>query len=304
MKIFISTTTFAEYDKTPLALLKRYKISYDLNLKKRTLSEDEILEILSNNSYAGLIAGTEPLTEKVLQNAKALKVISRVGVGIDNIALEAAERLGIKVINTPDVLIEAVSELTIALILSCLRGITLADRNMHDGIWEKRMGFLLKDKTLGIIGFGRIGQRVARIARTFGARIIFSDLTKIKSGVFKQVAIDDLVKNSDIISLHCSSKNRLITAGAIRKMKKGAILVNTSRGAAVDGKALYQALNSGKISSAALDVHEKEPYSGKLTELKNIILTPHIGSYAKEARVNMEIEAVKNLLKKLKLLKK
>lgn len=300
-KVFISTTTFAEYSREPLTLLKSKGIDYRLNPYKRKLTEEEILRILQNDSYVGLIAGTEALTGRVLENAPALKIISRVGVGLDNVDLKTAKRLKIKVYNTPDVLTEAVAELTIGLIICALRKIVSMDRKMHKRIWDKEMGLLLKGKTLGIIGFGRIGRQVAQIASIFGTRIIFYDVSPVKFKPFKKVSLNNLLGESDIISLHSSAKDVVISGEAISRMKEGAILVNTARSSSIDEDVLYKALMSGKISAAALDVYTEEPYAGKLTNLDNVILTPHIGSYAKEARVAMEIEAAENLIKGLHL---
>lgn len=301
MKIFISTTTFARYSDEPLKLLKDAGIKYDLNPYNRKLKECEIEKILKKNSYNGLIAGTEPLTGDVLKNAGSLKVISRAGVGLDNLDLATAKTLSLKVYSTPYVLIDSVAELTIGLIICCLRRVTSMNGKIRSKIWKKETGLLFRDKILGIIGFGKIGKRVARLARTFGTQIIFYDLRSISSKLFKQVSLNKLLSDSDIISIHSSAKNTLIARKEISKMKKGLILVNTSRGSVIDEDSLCRGLRSGKVGFAALDVYEQEPYSGKLLKLDNIIFTPHIGSYAKEARIKMEIEAVKNLINGLKI---
>lgn len=304
MKIFISTTTFAKYSKEPLNILKRHGLDYSMNPCGRKLKEAEIGDILGKNSYAGLIAGTEPLTRKVLKTAGSLKAISRVGVGLDNVDLEAAKKQSIKVRNTPSVLIDSVAELTIGLILCCLRRIASGDRNIRKNVWKKEMGLLFKGKTLGIIGFGRIGKRVAQMAKVFGLKILFYDIKRLKLKTCEQVSLNRLLKESDIISIHSSAKDLLISEKEISKMKKGTVLINTSRGTAVDEQGLYKALKTGKISVAAMDVFNSEPYSGKLRELENVVLTPHVGSYAREARIMMEIEAVKNLIKDLKTIPK
>jgi len=300
MKIFISTSSFAKYDKGPLKALKKNRIKYTLNPYKRRLTRDEIFKILKKGQYNGLIAGTEPLSGDVLQEVSPLKVISRVGVGLDNVDLKRARALNIKVYNTPYVLIDSVSELTIGLILSGLRKITSMDKDMRKKRWNKEMGLLLCGKTLGLIGFGKIGRRVAGLAHLFGAKIHYYDIKTIKNTKYKQVSLKKLLKTSDIVSIHASSTKRFITKNAISNMKNGAILVNTSRGSVIDEEALYKALKSGKIAMACLDVFNSEPYSGKLAKLNNVVLTPHIGSYAREARVEMEKEAVGNLIKGFK----
>ncbi len=294
MKVFISTTTFAEYSQRPLDLLKERKIGFDLNSNNRKLSEEEIKGILSTGAYFGILAGTEPLTKKVLESAKNLRVVSRVGVGMDNVDLEAAKRLKIKVFNTPDVLTDSVAELTLGLMLVCLRKITLMDRNIRENVWKKEMGALLKNKTVGLIGFGRIGQRVGQLVHAFGADIIFCDIKNEKS-----VTLEELITSADIISIHAGSKDVLIGEKEIEIMKQGVILVNTSRGTAIIEKDLLNGLKSGKVSAAGLDVFESEPYSGQLKSLDNVVMTAHSGSYAKESRLAMEVEAVENLLKGL-----
>ena len=300
MKILISTTTFAEHNKEPLRLLGKHKLDYVLNPYKRRLSEDELIVLFSKSPYIGLIAGTEPLTRDVLRGAKYLKVISRVGSGVDNINLETAKDLNIKVYNTPDVLTDSVAELTIGLMLCCLRKIISMERNMRNRIWRKEMGSLLRGKVLGIVGLGKIGKRVAELAEAFGAKLIFYDIQTIKPKIFRQVSFPALLKSADIISIHCSSGEELITKKEISQMKGGVILINTSRGSIINEGDLHNGLRDGKIAYAALDVYKTEPYSGRLLSLHNVILTPHIGSYAREARIKMEIAAVRNLIKGLK----
>lgn len=298
MKVFISTTTFAKEDKAPLEILKNNSIAYTLNSSGQKLTENEIGEILSNGAYSGLIAGTEPLTEKILKNAsKTLKVISRVGMGMDNIDLDAAKAFKIKVYNTPDALTDSVAELAITLILCSLRRITLQDRYLRKGQWKKETGFLFKDKVLGIIGFGRIGKRVAELAGAFGAKVLFYDVKSIDDKRARQVSLDELVKSSDIISIHVGTKDKIFTKREFSRVKPGVVFINTSRGSAIDEDALYEALWSKRIFFGALDVYNNEPYIGKLAGLDNVILTPHIGSYAKEARIEMEKEAAENLIK-------
>lgn len=300
MKVFISASTFAEYNQDPLIRLRKNGIIFDFNPYKRKLSEAEIAGFLKKSSYIGLLAGTEPLTKKVLEGSKSLRVISRIGVGLDNLDLKAARQLKIKVFNTPDVLTDSVAELTMGLILSCLRKITLMDRKIRQQVWRKEMGSLLRNKTLGLLGFGRIGRRVAELAKVFGVKVIFHDEIPINSTIGKRVSLNALLKNSDIVSVHASTKECLIGAKEIRKMKKGIILINTSRGSAISESSLLEGLKSGKIAFAGLDVFRQEPYCGALLNLDNVVLTPHIGSYAKEARIKMELAAVDNLLKGLK----
>ncbi|MDH4027437.1 MAG: phosphoglycerate dehydrogenase [Nitrospirota bacterium] len=299
MKILISTSSFGVYDKTPLTLLKEKGFEVITNPYNRKLSENEISELLVD--VDGLIAGTEPLTEKVLTSANKLKVISRCGTGMDNVNSDAAARLGIKVLNTPDAPTLAVAELAVGSILSLLRKISWMDRDIRAGNWKKRMGNLLYGKKVGIIGFGRIGKKTAELLTAFGVEIAYCDLSPQSCSIHcSNKDGDEILKWADIITLHLSpSKDcrHIIGEKELGMMNKGSLLINLSRGGLVDEAALYHSLKEGHLAGAALDVYEKEPYSGNLKELENVILLPHIGSYAVESRINMEIESLQNLLK-------
>lgn len=305
-KVFISTGSFGRDDRKPLEVLSSAGLAISVNPFGRKLKEEEAAEYLKDADY--LIAGTEILSRKVLACSKKLRIISRCGVGVDNIDLQAAKELGIAVYSTADSPTVAVAELTIALILDLLRLITPMSCALKSGNWGKRMGHLLNGKNVGIIGFGRIGQKVAHLSIPFGVNIAYYDISEKKTdlpGLFK--TLPDILSWADIITLHCSPSLRndknLIGTKELNRMKKGAWLINVSRGGVVDEKALYHSLKNGDLAGAALDVYSEEPYSGPLRELDNIILTPHIGSYAKEARIKMEIEAVNNLLNGIKILK-
>ena len=297
-KVFISTSSFAKFDTSPLELLKDAGLDTQLNPYERKLTEDECLALYGN--IDGLIAGTEALTKKVLKSAVNLKVISRCGAGLDNVDLNAAKKQGIQVFNTPYGPTSAVAELTVALILSLLRHINRMDRDMRAGKWQNRMGHLLQGKKVGIIGFGKVGQKVAELLIGLGTQIAYCDpaVVEVKAD-YKQMTLEELLTWSDIITIHASGKNPLLGHDELVKMKRGSWLVNCARGSMVNEKTLCQALEEGRLSGAALDVFEKEPYEGPLSRLDNVILTPHIGSYAKEARVEMEIQAAKNLIEGL-----
>lgn len=298
-KIGVTLSSFSMYNSTCLELLNEKGFKVVKNILSRKLNKKETLELCKG--CVGIIAGTETYDSDILGKLSRIKVLSRCGVGMDNIDLEAAKRFGIKVFNTPDAPTLAVAELTVGLILALLRKIFLMDREIRDDLWKKRMGALLYGKRVGIIGFGRIGRKAAELLKAMGAEIFYTDPNvREKDGrIFPRVEFKELLKNSDIISLHLSySKEnyRLIGQEEFSMMKQGAFLINCSRGGIVDESALYTGLKEGKLAGAAIDVFEKEPYNGPLKELDNIILTPHIGSYAKEARTEMEIQAVRNLL--------
>ncbi len=296
-KVFISTSTFAEFDTAPVELLRRSGFEVDLNPLRRALTKDEILKLASGAH--GLIAGTELIDAEILKALKDLKVISRCGSGTDNVDLKAAKELNIKVFNTPDGPTLAVAELTVGLILDSLRHISDMDRQLRAGKWKKQMGSLLHKKNIGIIGFGRIGNRVAKLLAQFEPNLAFYDIVAQKGDRCCALKpLSELLSWADVVTLHCSAQDDKPVIGKeeLKQVKKGCILVNVSRGSAVDEDALYEALKSGRLGGAALDVFNIEPYSGRLRELDNVILTPHIGSYAKEARIEMEMQAVKNLL--------
>jgi D-3-phosphoglycerate dehydrogenase len=229
-------------------------------------------------------------------------VISRCGTGLDNVDLEAAKQLGIKVLNTPDAPTMAVAELTLGLMLGLLRHLPRADREIRAGNWQKRMGNLLQGKKVGIIGFGRIGQKVGELVQALGAQAVYCDPAVNKDG-YKKISLEELLSQSDIVTLHLSGGGKgapLLSDKELNRIKQGSWLVNCARGGVVDEAALTKALQEGRLAGAALDVFTQEPYTGPLAKLDNVILTPHIGSYAVESRVEMEVESVKNLIKGLK----
>lgn len=277
-----------------------------LNPFATRLTEDQAIDLLGTNTI-GLIAGLEPLTEKVLTSAKSLKVIARVGTGLDSVDLVAAKKLGITVLNTPDAPTQAVAELTLGHILGLLRNISVADRQIRNGVWKGLMGSLLQTKTVGIVGFGRIGKRVAGLLSAFGAKVIISD-ELATSTEYLNVGLNELCAKSDVITLHLPYNDlthHLINEKQLNLMKKGSYFVNISRGGLVDEDALLAALKSGQIAGAALDCFEHEPYDGELRNFDNVQITAHMGSYARETRDLMEREASQLLVdafKEIKLL--
>lgn len=300
-KILVSPSSFGKCGSEPIDLLKKKGFEVILNPYGRKLTSDEV-RILGKDCV-GIIAGVETLNSDVLKTLPKLKCISRCGTGIDNIDIKIANELGIIIKNTPWGPTQAVSELTIGLIFDLLRQISLRDRLIRKGQWYKKMGFLLKNKKVGIIGLGRIGTTTAGLLLKLGADVYGYDINADKNLAselkIKLLTFEQLLLNSDIICLHVSTKSEnkyLIGEKEFIKMKKDSFLINVSRGGVVDEKALYTALKKGEISGAAVDVFETEPYYGLLTQLDNVILTPHIGSYAMEARLEMELDSVKNLL--------
>ncbi len=260
---------------------------------------------------AMIVRSATKVRKEMIDAARNLKVIGRAGVGLDNIDVEYAKSKGIKVINTPGATSISVAELTIGLLLAVMRKIAYADREMRKGAWPKKKckGIEMYGKTLGIIGIGRIGREVAKRARAFGMKVIYYDVYRPDEATEKELGVeyrelDDLISEADVITLHVPllpETKHMINAERIAKMKDGAIIINAARGGIVDEEALYEALKSGKLYGAALDVYENEPLKeSKLFELDNIVLTPHIGAQAREGQTRAGIEVAQKIAEALK----
>ncbi len=296
-KILITTSSF-DLETPEIKALEAAGYEVILNPHKRRLTESEVAQLLTPD-ITGMIAGVEPLTRNVIEGASGLKVISRCGTGLDSVDMEAAAARGIEVCNTPDAPAKAVAELAVGLIFSLMRMIPLQDRAIRNGEWERPMGRLLSEQTLGLVGFGRIGKLVASHLKPLGCEIIFYDPYAKGDGLAQYLALDALLERADIVSLHMPATDEtrdMVNADFLGQMKPGSYLVNTARGELVDEEALVSALESGHLAGAALDVYKDEPYKGPLTSLSNVILSAHTGSYAKETRAQQEAEAARNLL--------
>jgi D-3-phosphoglycerate dehydrogenase len=299
--VIATTSSFARESPEVLELIKNNGLTVVQNPWGRKLSEGELSKLLEEYEPVGMLAGTEPITRSILEKAKGhLRVISRVGVGWENVDRVFAEQLGIQVYRTAGVLTQAVAELTIGLMLSALRAISSNDRLIRQGKWQKTMGGLLSEKVVGIIGFGNIGQRVGELVTAFGARVIYYDPQPTSVPWAQEVSLSDLLAQAEIITIHAGGSEQILGKAELKKIcKPGVVLINTARGGLVDESVLQDCLMEGKVNFACLDVFETEPYCGPLCSLENVILTPHIGSYAREARALMERAAVENLIKGL-----
>jgi D-3-phosphoglycerate dehydrogenase len=304
-KILTSPSSMGEVGKQPFELLGQNGFEIMNNPYGRKLTEDEVIALAAD--CIGIVAGVEPLTRKVMDALPHLKCISRVGVGMDNVDLEYARERGIAVVNTPDGPTRGVAELTLAMTMAMLRKIPQADAAMKNRRWKKQIGNLVFGKTIGVLGLGRIGKMVAEMFRGIGNTVIgcdpFADETWAAEKGVALKTLDELLRQADILTLHIpgnKDKSPVIAEKEIAAMKDGAFLVNISRGGVVDENALCNALTSGKLAGAAVDVFTKEPYDGPLCDLENIVLTPHLGSYAAEGKLQMEIDAVQNLIDVLK----
>ena len=302
-KVAVTTTTFCEYDSRPLDLLKSAGYDVIVNPYARKLKTEEVVSVAKD--AVGIIAGLEEYRSDVFNRLTNLKVISRVGVGLDNIDIQAASKAKVKIFNTPDAVTHSVAELTVGFMLNLMRNVLSLSIEMKNGLWGKRAGNLIGGKNVGIIGFGRIGKKVASLLRSFDCSLSYYD-PNVDGSAQHQVKrcknLNELLNTSDIISLHCpplQNQQPLLSTKEFQAMKRGSWLINTSRGSLIDEDALLAALKSGVLKGAALDVFNVEPYRGPLANLENVILTPHIGSYTVESRPHMEMEAVQNLIKGL-----
>jgi len=296
-KIIIGPSTFGASDPAPLSRLSTEGFEIINNPLGRKLTKKELDEFLPG--VTGLIAGLETLDREILKNYQ-LKVISRCGSGTDNIDLEAASELGIKVYSIPHAPVEAVAELTVGVMLSLLRFIPQMNKDLHCGIWSKKIGYQLKEKTVAIIGYGRIGRYVAKLLQSFGLKIIAVDPNvnpkQVKLEGIELMQLDKALLIADIVSIHVNENKEIISEKEFGLMKQGSFLLNSSRGSVINESALITVIESGRLAGAWLDTFGEEPYSGPLIKYDNIILTPHVGSYTRECRRKMEMEAVDNLL--------
>lgn len=272
----------------------------------------QLIHELKEFNPDGIIAGREKYDKTVFNECPNLKVISRMGSGVDNINLEDAKEHNITVLNTPDEPVEAVAELAVAQMLNLLRGLPNYYREPIS-YWTKKTGKRLSDMRVGIIGFGRIGQRVCKLLQPFECKKIYAydvlNLTDIllrdvDYGEFTFEPLERLLHESDIVTIHIPlnppNNENFINKELLKHMKETAYLINTSRGKVLNEKDLYDFLISNRLAGAALDVFTTEPYHGKLRELKNVFYSPHIGSFTDETRKAMEFKAFQNCIEYFK----
>jgi D-3-phosphoglycerate dehydrogenase len=269
--------------------------------------EEELVKAIKG--VHGLIVRSKPLvTRRVIEAADSLLVIGRAGVGVDNIDVEAARARGVEILTSPEAATQSVAELTMGLILAVARKIAFCDRKIRAGEWPKKhaVGVELWGKTLGVIGAGRIGSAVARIAKFgFNMNVVYYDVArnkKIEEEVgARYVSLDELLREADVVTIHVPLTEQtkyLINEEKLKLMKRTAILINTSRGAVVDTKALIRALKEGWIAGAGLDVFEEEPLppNHPLLELENVVLTAHIGASTEEAQERAGVDIAKKVV--------
>ena len=298
--VYVAVSQFCEGDDSPRRALLDAGFSIEENRLGRRLREGELVAGVGRAD--AVIAGVEPYTAAVLEALPQVKCISRVGVGMDAIDLDAAKRRGIAILNTPDEVAEPVAQLTVAFILALARRLPDYGVSMREGHWKRQAGALLSEWTIGLVGFGRIGRAVERCLRPFAPGVVVADpelrRQDMPPGV-ELVSLDDLLRKADLVSLHAarpSSSGPLLSEEKIHLMKRGACVVNTARGYLIDEVALIRALESGHVAAAALDVYENEPYSGPLAKLPQVLCTPHIGTLTNASRRAMELKAAVNVV--------
>ena len=266
-------------------------------------SEDEIIKLLPG--CVGYLAGVEKITSKVLESAKEIKVISRNGTGIDNIDLETAKKMNIRICRTKGANAKGVAELTIGLIFSLVRSIPFHDEKMKQERWERRKGIELENSTLGLVGCGEIGRYVAILGLGLGMNVLAHrrnpDPSFLPGENFHYVSFDELLEKSDIISLHrpgTPSGEPVINSQTLNRMKKGVYIINTARASLLDESAVLRALENNHIAGVATDVYPEEPPKDyHLLKHDRVTATPHIGGFTKESILRATRDAVNNLLK-------
>ena len=302
MKILISDKMSNKVED----VLKSKSIDYDI---KTGLEPNELKSIIDD--YDGiLIRSATKLTADILENCSNLKVIGRAGVGVDNVDLDVATKNKILVMNTPLGNLEATAELTVGLMFSLYRHIHNANASTHEGKWEKAkfMGTELKGKSLGIVGFGNIGQRVAEICKVIGMQILTNSNSAsdevLNSFGAKKVSTEELISSSDVLSLHTKLNDQtknMLNKESISTMKSSSVIINCARGGLINESDLKDALNNDVIAGAAIDVYETEPATENVMfGAKNLLLTPHLGASSKEAQSNVAIDVANQVTDFLK----
>lgn len=299
-KILIGPSSFGQHDPSPLTKLKLSGFEVIENPFKRKILKQEILELL-DEEVIGLLAGLEVLDDQVLTKSN-LRVISRVGSGISNINMKSIKKNNIKLFSIPYGPVDSVAELTVGNIINLFKSIIPMNNYMHDNNWKRILGNEIKEKNIIIIGYGRIGKKVANILNAFNANIYvvdpFINKSDLKEG-FELIKLEEALRIADLVTIHVNVEECIISEHELSMMKKGSLICNVSRGGVINELALINAIENKRISGAWIDAFVEEPYYGKMNQLNEIILTPHVGSYTKECRSNMEMEATENLLNNL-----
>jgi D-3-phosphoglycerate dehydrogenase len=301
--LLVTPTSYGKNDPRLKTELEALAESVIYNPTGKPLSSDEVADLLPG--VDGYIAGLDVIDRSALAKADQLKVISRYGVGVDNVDLEAAKEKGIVVTNTPGANSGSVAELALGLILALARQIPEAAKSVQQGKWPRLNGVSLEDKTIGILGLGAIGKQLVRRLAGFDCHILaydpFADQSFASKNSIKLESLDKVIAEADFLSLHLPllpETRGMVNADFLARMKKGSFLINTSRGEVVDETALLQALESGHLRGAGLDAFTVEPPdpSNPLLHLPQVVATPHLGAQTDGATSNMGWFAMKDCL--------
>jgi len=302
VKIFVALSTFAERDPRPLARIEASGRAFRIHRTGKRITTPELLR--DGWDATVIIAGVEPYDAATLAELLALRCLVRCGVGVDAVDLNVARARGITVLNTPDVPTAAVAELALAMFLSLSRNLRPQANRMGQRQWIRVEAHLLGGRTVGLVGLGRVGRRVADLCRVFGVRVLasdpFTDTDIARTLGVELVPLQQLLREADIVSLHAAksaAQPLKLGAAELAIMKRGAMLVNLARGGMVDEAALEVALRSGQLAGVGMDVFAEEPYSGPLCDFDNVILTPHSATLTVETRAAMELECVDKALR-------
>ena len=302
-KVLITTVPFGGRNRLPLELLEKAGIEYLVNPYNTKLTENQLIDLVAD--FDVIIAGTEPITEKVMARGAKLKLISRVGIGLDSVDLIGARERGVKVSYTPDAPAPAVAELALGMMLTLLRSVHVSNLQVHQGKWQRIFGRRLSEISVGIIGVGRIGTHLLRCMSGFGRiHLLVNDImpnSKLDQEFkLEWVTKEQIYKEADIISLHLpltSLTRNMICREQLLGMRQDALIVNTSRGGIINESDLYEVMVAGHLGGAAIDVFVNEPYDGKLAEIERCLLTAHMGPMSIDCRAQMEIEATEEVIR-------
>jgi D-3-phosphoglycerate dehydrogenase len=298
--VYVALSEFCKHEETARRVLTEAGFGVREMPMGRRLKREEMFEALREAD--AVLAGLEPYDGELLKALPRLRCISRCGVGTDAIDLKAARHLNIAVLTTPEEVVEPVAQMTVAMILALARNFPLYCAARGSGSWRRHAGYLLSEWTIGLVGLGRVGRAVASYLQKFGPRLLAADpyvkASAAPEGV-KLCGLEDLLTQADLVSLHAARRPEegpLLSRVEIAAMKPDSRLVNTARGYLVDETALLDALRSGHLSGAALDVFQTEPYSGPLADLPQVLCSPHVSTLTKASRAAMELRCAENVV--------
>lgn len=298
--VFVALQQFCEGSDQPRQELLRAGFHVRENSLGRRLRREDLPGLLREAD--AVLAGVEPYDDPLLDSLPRLRCISRCGVGTDSIDLEAARRRGIAVLATPDEVVEPVAQMALAMILALARNLPAHLNDFRHGEWKKQTGHLLSEWTIGLVGFGRIGRALCGYLQPFRCEVLVFDPglspDRIPEGV-RRTELSSLLERADLVSLHADvavGRPPLLGKEELGLMRRGARLVNTARGRLVDEAGLLEALRSGRLSGAALDVFDAEPYAGELAQMPQVLCTPHVASLTARSRAEMELRSARNVV--------